>query len=756
MKTSPRRTLSCILAYLGVFVLPVAAENAFTSTSLKSCQDNSEFTAKLFSVVYTPDTGVANVNLSAISTIEASVLFDIEIIVYGYSFLHIVVNPCEIGLAGFCPMYSAELDNPPFTVPISKSAAQDIPSIAYNFPDLDAKVRVYINATDGNRAGQSVACVEAQVSNGKTVDLIGVKWAAAVVAGLALTSSAIISGLGHSNAASHVAANALSLCSYFQAQAMVGLVGIPLPPVVQAWTQDFQWSMGIINVGFMQTIFTWYQRATGGTPSTLFNIDTVFSTSVEIQKRSLPMAGPLLDLAGRAAEMIPHTVSDSASGIVKRGNIKTEYGSWLVYGIQRVAYRAGIESTNLFLTGITFFYLVLVFTTLAVAAFKGLCEVAARAKWIKGGTFLEFRNGWHTVLKGILFRMILLGYPPVTILCFWEFTQNDSPAEMVLAVFFLLFVHIALLWGAYKVIRIARRSVALHRNPAYILFSDPQTLNKWGFLYIQYRASAYYFVVPLLGYVFLKALFISFAQNSGVVQAISLILIEAGWLIAATVLRPWMDKKTNGFNITIAAVNFVNAILLLMFTNVFDQPALATGILGLFLWILNAVCTLVLLIMLIVTTIIVIFTDNPDGRYKFMADDRTSFMKSQSQLATTTELDALAITARGEKGGVGGSALDLDDDDESIPSLRQRPMSVNHALHPSATGSVSSFGAPGSRPRTSVDRSMPFLPVAANRRLSRSVSPGVNGGSRSSMTNPTAYRSLQNTSPGPTTPNGAR
>lgn len=85
-----------------------------------------------------------------------------------------------------------------------------------------------------------------------------------------------------------------------------------------------------------------------------------------------------------------------------------------------------------------------------------------------------------TVLKGILFRMCLIGHPAITILSFWEFTQNDSPAIMVLAVFFLLTLNAVLAWAAYKVIRIAHRSVALHRNPAYILFSDPQTLNKWG------------------------------------------------------------------------------------------------------------------------------------------------------------------------------------------------------------------------------------------------------------------------------------
>ncbi|KAI0023102.1 calcium-related spray protein [Xylariomycetidae sp. FL0641] len=740
------------LLSLVALIIPTSADKILKSTSLNTCQSNSGFTASLFNVIFSSEQHNAQVNISAISTIEASVLFDIEIFVYGYSIEHKVIDPCDVGLAGFCPMVSGKLGDP-FIIPVSSDATTLIPGIAYQFPDLDAKVKVFINATDGTKAGTSVACLEAQVSNGQTVDLAGVKWASAVITGLALASSAIISGLGHVNAASHVAASALSLASYFQSQAMVGLVGIPLPPVVQSWTQDFQWSLGIINVGFLQDIFTWYQRATGGKAATIIN--TLSEVSVEVQKRAVPILEPAMGLTRRGVAMMPRSVVKHASALAKRGNIKTDNGSWIVYGIQRVAFRANIESTNLFMTGIVFFWIFMALTALSVLAFKGFCEVASKAKWMKGDTFLEFRSGWRTVLKGILFRITLIGHPPVTILCLWEFTQKDSAAEVVLAVFFLIYVNGALGYAAFKVIKLAHRSVALHRNPAYILFSDPQTLNKWGFLYIQFRASAYYFIVPQLCYTILKAFFIALAQPAGVVQAIALLLIEAGALIGAAVLRPWMDKKMNSFNIAICVVNFLNAIFLLIFTNVFGQPGIVTGIIGVVLWILNAVMTLVLLLMLIVTTLIVFFTDNPDGRYKFMGDDRTSFMKSQSQLATTTELDALAMTARGEKGFA--SRLDLDEGEDTPPSSsqRQNPYSrpgsahnghpLPHPPHPPVNQAYQPVqNAP---PRSPVDPSVPFLASdpygsrhAAEGGISRSTTPSQrstrNGSQRSATSSP--------------------
>lgn len=167
---------------------------------------------------------------------------------------------------------------------------------------------------------------------------------------------------------------------------------------------------------------------------------------------------------------------------------------------------------------------------------------------------------------------VLIGFPQICVLSLWELTKRDSAAEVVLALFFFVSMASALVWAALKVYRIAKRSVSMHKNPAYILYSDPSCLNKWGFLYVQFRATAYYFIMPVLVYIFVKALFVAFAQAAGTAQAIGLLIIEAIFLITVSILRPWMDRKTNFFNIAIAAINFLNTIYLLIFTAVFNQP----------------------------------------------------------------------------------------------------------------------------------------------------------------------------------------
>lgn len=494
---------SLVLSFLTIIQLltSVSAQDALLyTTSLSTCQANSGFSASLFDVVYTPNNNSIAVDMTASSTVQGYVIFDFTVSAYGYEIIRKTIDPCTAGdgFLGFCPMSPGNLNNP-FNVQVDPSAKNQIPSIAYTFPDIDAKVKVFINSTDGT----PVACVQASVSNGKTVDLVAIKWATAVIAGLALASSALMAGLGHQNAAAHVAANALSLCGYFQSQAVIGLIATPLPPSVAAWTQDLQWSLGIIKVDFMQTIFTWYQRSTGGTAANIF--DSLSSLSVQVQKRSLSLEGPTQSgmfrraaamaprvdknllkngLFRRAVAMMPRTdvVVDRISKFAKRsGNIKTTSGDYIVTGIQRYAYQAGIETTNFFMTGLVWYCIFLLLSALAVVVFKYICEGGVRAGWMNSETFAEFRRDWRksrpttfrpeqrctnqdlvgTHLKGILFRISLVGFLPVSLLCLWELTQGDSPAEMVLAVGFLLGVLLSLAWASYNVIRMARRSVSL-------------------------------------------------------------------------------------------------------------------------------------------------------------------------------------------------------------------------------------------------------------------------------------------------------
>jgi uncharacterized membrane protein len=177
----------------------------------------------------------------------------------------------------------------------------------------------------------------------------------------------------------------------------------------------------------------------------------------------------------------------------------------------------------------------------------------------------------------------------------------------------------------------------------------------------------YFFIIPMLLYIFVKSLFIGLAQGSGKTQSVALVVLELGLLIAISTMRPYMDKKTNVFNISIAAVNFINAILLLFFTGVFGLPPLAIGIMGVLFFLLNVVFALVIIILVLWTSISAIISKNPETRYQPMRDDRGSFVKSQNNL--NTELDALGATARGD---IGSRRMPIDTEEPTIYNIKHQ------------------------------------------------------------------------------------
>lgn len=392
MRLSPSSSpLWLLLTLISSLSNVASAERYLESKSLNSCQAASSFTTTLFNVIFTPSNGSLAFNIVGVSTISGKVQANIEVIAYGLNLWNHPLDPCAMNLQGMCPMNTGPI-NIQSNLMLPADVVSRIPAIAYSVPDLDGVVRIHINNTDTN---ESVGCVEADLSNGKTVYQKAVGWVLAVIAGLALLASAVSSGLGHSNTAAHVAANTLSLFGFFQVQAIVGMTSVALPPIVASWTQNFQWSMGIIRITFLQDICTWYQRSTGGTPSTL--LSTLATASVNVQKRSVEVFHSLFLRA--YDQMVKRATSSEAAPVV------------VVQGITRVGFNALIEPTNIFLTGLIFFMVFVVLTALGVALFKAFCEGAVKAGWFQGNKFEDFRNGWKIVLKGILFRLVHVDSP---------------------------------------------------------------------------------------------------------------------------------------------------------------------------------------------------------------------------------------------------------------------------------------------------------------------------------------------------------
>lgn len=670
------------LFLLVVYVLfaAVAALSKLQATSLLTCMDNSQILASYLDVTYFELNHSVVANVMAISNMNANVTINVELIVYGLKVVSQNISLCDYADFGsVCPLMLGRLD---FNIDqeLSSDITSQIPGVAFTIPDIDARVRIALYDQDTDDA---LACVEAVVSNGKTVQTKYAAWPIAAIAGLGLITSGVVSVMGNSNTAAHIASNSMSLFVYFQSLAITSMEAVAkVPPIAAAWSQNFMWSLGIIRAGFIQDISNWYLQATGGKPTDILDNDYL-SVSVQKMKRSLEYISMAmydnhlvnsLRLHKRLSVSIDSDnfgLSDNLNSTLYTTDEKDpELGGkvLILRGIQRVSYLAGIEITDLFMTSIIFVFFFAFVLVACMMFFKAIIEICIRSKVMNEGKFNEYRLQWSSIIKGALYRLYLIAFPQVCVMCLWQFTAHDSAGYVVVAAFLFLITIVLLGYSAGRVIEFGRRSVRVHKNPAYLLFGDTKFLNKFGFVYVQFRADCYWFVVTSMIYTFLKCLFIAVLQKQGRAQSVVIFAIELIFCVLVCWIRPFMDKRTNVFNITIAVINTINALFFMFFSYIFGQPQVVASVMAVVYFVLNAVFALFLLLFTIVTCVLALVYKNPDTRYQPMKDDRVSFLPrihhkgAQQNSSDADDIELVALGASAMKGHENGGKPIYDDE----------------------------------------------------------------------------------------------
>lgn len=689
--------------------MALASEEYIRSSSLLTCMDHSLFSASRFDVKFFRGNGSAVFDVAAISSIDSNVTVKANLIAYGLNVMSQEINLCTLGLPSICPFTTGHLDVAS-SYEIPSKYTKQIPSVAFTIPDLDARIRVlFMDATSNT----TVACVEAVLSNGKTVQTKYAAWPIAVIAGLGVVTSGVVSVIGHSNTAAHIASNSLSLFVYFQSLAITSMIAVAkIPPIAAAWAQNFMWSIGIVRAGFIQSFTNWYLQLTGGTPTGVLSSPQL---SVSVQKRGIsvlgdtlshlftlkPTSDPLSLFKRLAVDTGSGGTTDSLDSALyttdeKDKDLNTKI--LVLRGVNRVAYLTRIEITDFFMTGISFLIFFAFIMVVCLSLFKALIEILIRSKMMNEGKFNEYRQQWSSIIKGSLYRLLIIALPQVAVLCLWEFTANDSPGIVVVAVFLLLTTLALLIQAATRVVIKGSKSSRQFKNPAYFLFGDSQFLNKFGFLYVQYRAQCYYFVTVSMLYLFFKSLFVAVLQKHGQALAVLVFILEIAYLVAVCWLRPYMDKRTNAFNITICVINTINSLFFMFFSYVFKEPQVVSSVMGIVFFVLNAVFALFLLIFTIVTCCMALLYKNPDTRYQPMKDDRVSFLprfdKKGNSAAVDDDMELVALGATAMKGHDHGKGTIFDDDDSG--EFSRVPVRVAYSDNKGFPNSSSSKGSSNS------------------------------------------------------------
>ncbi|KAL3235743.1 transient receptor potential ion channel family protein [Nakaseomyces bracarensis] len=585
-----------------MFVGFVQAKRSLFATSLVTCIENSQLSSNSFNVTFNPDDRSLYYNLDMTTSIDSYIYALVDVYAYGFKIITKEVDLCNIGWKQFCPVHPGNIQIESIEY-ISKEYTDEIPGIAYHVPDIDAFAKVRVFSADTNAY---LACVQVFFSNGKTVSQTAVKWVSAVIAGIGLLLSAVLSSFGNSRAASHISANTMLLFLYFQSVVVVAMEHVHrMPPIASAWAENLVWSMGLIRVTFMQKIFRWFVQSTGGTPELFLTS----KTQSVLAQRTFNVLSP--SLVKRATEIL-------------YGNQNTK----IFRGIKRLGYLMRIESTSIVPTGFTFFVLCGYLLAAIIIGTKYAVELCIRAGWMNPRRFLLYRKNWRPILKGALLRYIYIGFVQLTILSFWEFTERDSGAVIVIACLFVCLSCGLMLWAAFRTLHFGKKSVRLYNNPAALLYGDEYVLHKYGFFYTMFNAKYYWWNIVLLCYMFLKALFVGFAQGSGKTQALALFIFDFFYTIAVIRYKPFLDRPTNIMNIFICVVTCVNSFLFMFFSDLFHQGYQVSAIMGWVFFIMNAAFSLILLLMILTFVLLIVFSKNPDLKFKPIKDDRASFQKT--------------------------------------------------------------------------------------------------------------------------------
>ncbi|QPG74092.1 hypothetical protein FOA43_001413 [Brettanomyces nanus] len=660
---SPISILLPIVSLLSCFISTACAKYIKTD-SLLTCMQNSEFSSSYFEVIYYPANKSIYYQIDGTSSISGKVAASVELIVYGLNVYETTINLCDFDVDTICPLTAGHLDISG-TYKIDSDDIPDIPAVAYGVPDLDAYVQVHIYKlnSSGKVTKTEVACLQATLTNGKTVQTKYAAWPIACISGFGLVVSSIFSLFGHSTTAWHIASNAASLFIYFQSLATIAMMGVAkVPPIAAAWAQNFMWTLGIVKVDFMQDMLYWYIQSTGGTVSSILTNQSVIS--IAVQKMVRRMARSLFKRAVTVA-------TGSATDVLEDSNLYTtdeqNVGSKILVlrGIKRVAYLSGIEISNIFMTSMVYFLFVGFVMIILIGFFKALVEILFRTNCLHSPRFNWFRQHWVPIIKGLLFRLFHITFTQITLMCIWEFTRNDSAGCIAFAVIIALVSWALMCYATYRIFMAGRRSQREQGNPAYFLFGDAKFLSRFGFMYTQYKAGKYYWLPVLLFFLFVRALLIAVLQSHGKVCAVMIFAIELIYAAVVIWKRPFMDKRTTVFNIFIAVVNLVNSIIFLFFSNVFNNPQVVSSVAAIVFFILNAVFALILLIMIIVSCTLALVHRNPDSRYGPFKDDRAAFVAVPEDRKSKVEYELEELGAAAMRGHKSVSMLPEAGDPES-------------------------------------------------------------------------------------------
>lgn len=604
------KCMAIVAVVTGAMGAQILQTNGFSD-----CGSDSTIKVDKINISYNNDNKTVSFDVAGSSKERQNVSAVLEVTAYGNTVYTNSFNPCDKAtfVDRLCP------------VPVGNFAARGsqqipaeftnmVPGIAFQVPDISAHATLKLMSLDG---AKKVACIQSDISNGKSTDVKAVAFIAAGVAGAAL----VLSGISAAGAAAAggaggglgtISPSFSETFGWFQSMAMNSMLSVDYPPIYRNFAKNFAFSVGIIPWSGMQSSIDSLRQKTGGNLTEdnhafLQNATLVFpdGTSRSPNQAAFNLKRAVDVLVDLAARDIQTSVNSPDGAASNDGNSFQHR----VKGIQAFSEQFLVPESNTFMT-----VLLIVAVIIAAIVFGILLVKVILEAWALWGSFPESLKGFRKHYWGSIARtitsLILLLYGIWVLYCVFQFTHGGWPAAKALAGATLAIFTGILAFFSWKIWRVVHE-VKKRDGDARAMYDDKGIWTKYSLFYDSYKKSYWWLFVPVIFYMFAKGVAIAAGDGHGMAQTIAQMIIEGLMLCLLLWSRPFERRSSNVINIVIQVVRVLSIACILVFVHEFGIKQTTQTVAGIVLIAVQATLTLMLAILIVWNGISVCCTMNP-------------------------------------------------------------------------------------------------------------------------------------------------
>lgn len=373
----------------------------------------------------------------------------------------------------------------------------------------------------------------------------------------------------------------------------------------RAYSLNFSWALGLFAMSptsSWQSSINNLRRLTGGSVDdsgdaggaaislvnrklSPYNNDFVIPKQLLAQAQLQPSVDIKNFLSGNfSAPSVSSAVANA--NVLVGGDVATvtgESNNVLEAGIPISVNVIGIETANAFMS--VFFVVLILAAIMMVALGLGYLALFAWSRSSRGtdasreafAKYPTFARAWG--LRGALVCVL-----PILIFTFYQWTLKDAWLPILLSVITLL----ALLACVLPPVFFVLRSI-LPLPSRWSGDDDSAPSHALAPLIASLRPERYYFIIPAMLAIIVKALVIAFGQDHGMVQAIVLLVLEFIFLGIIVVLRPHRTRGGDVLSAFLAVARIVCTGLTIAFAESLNLNAIPRVVVGIIIAVIYSV-----------------------------------------------------------------------------------------------------------------------------------------------------------------------